>query len=679
MEEIYTMKKMMKCLVLAMAVLAVAGTAWSWDFNDHVKIAPNGQGDILIYPFYGALNGGWETKIWVVNTSPNRSVVAHLAFYSARTSVELLDFFLFLTPTDVWNGTVRYANGNVEIYSTDDSAMTAAGTFASATNPLRVNLQNPLRATCNANAEPFTNTIGYVKVLEAAHSDALASTVYTWPRGTNATVNLNSPPVNKLALYEAFNDFLTAAGVGAPTGNAATNPLVLDGINVLAGHLEFRNPTLGQNSTIPATVLRDYDNQLPVGYGQSIGFAANNNAAVNPGCGYLAGLPLSLASVTPAAPSITPAMGGVTVAGCQVGGGLAAGPVAATTVCAGVAGCGCTAGGYGCQHNSVGEVEAALAKDWLAMPYMSKTLTAHILTLPTKQTTRAYQDCYYSSSPSPFFNETITPAGGTARVTQANAIAARGTYNAIWETWGCFPYATTSYDLTERSSTVTSIFSPGAQPNSLCGEVQIGVGFAFDEGWTVYNFTSGPLGIGSYNTRFDVQGNAVVGTFDAQYSGAPIIGTVLHLGADGLTLLPTSYADGEVRYLGTDGATGGVAAAADIIHHYYQYWDQSNINDVSGIGAAAPAGPGGGALGAGIIAGSYNGSDEDYACAIAGLGVVPEGTFGCVIAGLSGFVPANVNQAIYLNKFAGNRAGMTFLPFPAAGVADVERPAHVIP
>jgi len=62
------MKKMMKCLALAMVVLAVAGTAWSWDFNDHVKLAPNGQGDLLIYPFLAAMNGTYETQVSVIYT-----------------------------------------------------------------------------------------------------------------------------------------------------------------------------------------------------------------------------------------------------------------------------------------------------------------------------------------------------------------------------------------------------------------------------------------------------------------------------------------------------------------------------------------------------------------------------------------------------------------------------------
>lgn len=647
---------MMKCLVMAMAVLAFAGMAWCWDMADHVKAAPNGQGDMLIYPFYVASNGGWETEVWVTNTSPNRSVIAHIAFYSARTSVELLDFFLFLTPTDVWTGTIRYNNGTVELYSTDDSAMTSSGVFASSTNPLTVTLQNPLAVggtACVASAEPWTNQIGYLKVLEAAHSaNVTAATAFV---SGSTTYNLNRPPVAKAGLFAAFGAFLT---------QSASNPLIMDGINVLTGHLEFRNTITGQNATIPATALRDYDNQLPVGYGQSIGFAA--------GCGYAGG-----AGVTPAAPNIS-ALGfadldgnAITTGGCQVGGGPAS-VTGNTTICnpAGVdaattAGCGCSAAGFfGCQTNSVGEVEAALAKDWLAMPVATKAATVHILTFPTKQTSTGVAgtatDCYFVSTPSPFFNEVSGIVGQPFRVIQPPAIRPT-TYSASWETWGCFSYASTDYDMSETSSTVSSIFSPGAKPQTLCGEVNLRYGdFAFEDGWVVYNFSNVPAanGIGTavYTTRFDTQANIIPGTYDAQYTGAPVIGTTLHMGADGLTLLPASYADGNVI---VDASANGVFNdAADLVYYYYPYWDQANVNDVGG--------------GMAVAGNNFVGRDE--------VGCVG-GTLPCGITAAAPYLGGGGN--IYQNKFSGNRPGLTVPtalgPLPAVGATDGERPVSANP
>jgi len=638
------MKKMMKCLVLAIMVLTVAGTAWSWDFADHVKVAPGGQGDFLFYPYYLALPGGWETKIWVVNTSPNRSVIAHIGFYSARTSREMLDFFIFLTPTDVWSGIIRYnsTTNSVELYSEDDSAMTGAGVFASATNPIVRAFVNPVGSTCTqGNPEPLGDKLGYVKIVEQAHTDAAASTVYPYPRnaGAGVTVNLNSPPVNKLALYEAFNDFLTAAGISAPTGNPRINPLVMDGLNVLTGYLEFRNTTTGQDATVNATVLRDYDNQTPTGYGDSFGFYLN--------CAGFQG------NTPPAYPGFP----GISV-GCQGGGGPALGGrvVCPPTLTAGSA-CGCTAAGLGCQTNSLGEVEAALAKDWVSMPYNSKTSTLHFLTFPTKQTTRNGQDCYYAASPSPFFNELLP--NGAARVTQppGSALVAGPrptTYSSVWDAWGCFSYKGLNFNTSENSSSVTSIFSPSVTSYSLCGEVNYATGFAFDEGWAVYNFSPTAIAtnnVGSYTTQFDFQANITVGGADAYYSGAPVIGTVLYFGSNGLTTLPASYADGHIWYAG---ANGTLEPGADTSYYYYQYWDAANMGS-NGFAASALW------------------YDADEIGCLAG-NTAACGTFASLFNATNpaiGAGAAGVNN-VYANKFSGNRnvilANVTTTPQKAMNV-----------
>lgn len=644
------MKKMMKCLVLAIMVLTVAGTAWSWDFADHVKVAPGGQGDMLIYPAYVAMSGGWETKVWVVNTSPNRSVVAHIAFYSARASWEMLDFFLFLTPTDVWSGIVRVnpTNNAVELYSDDDSVMIDAGLFASKTNPLIKAFIPPTTSACQPNAEPLGANLGYIKVLEQAHTDAVASTVYPYPRNGISVVNLNAPPVNKLALYEAFNDFLAAARLNPPAGaaaNAGTNPLVQDGINVLTGYVEFRNTVTGQDATVNATVLRDYDNQTPVNYGQSFGFTTN--CVGIQGTTFAASPFAELASV-----------------GCQVGGGpVVGGTTACPIATVGVPqACGCTATGLGCQSNSIGEVEAALAKDWVSMPYNSKTATLHFLTFPTKQTTRNGTDCYYASSPSPFFNALLP--NGNARVTQPPPAATRPvTYSSVWDSWGCFLYQPLNYDTTERSSAVTSIFSPSGTRNFLCGEVNYATGFGFDEGWALYNFSNNALNtMGSYFTPFDMQANILVGSYDAWYTGAPVIGTVLYFGSNGLTTLPASYADGRVVYTGANGTTND---ADDLAYYYYQYQDQANRGSWNPWPAVAYDVDETGCLDATPVA---NGGPFAAAC----------GTFNAAVVGPMG------TNTIYSNKFSGNRLGWNqrgvFPPAPiGTGLPDGRHPAQIWP
>ena len=629
------MKKMMKCLALAIMVLTVAGTAWSWDFADHVKMAPNGQGDYLIYPFYIALNGGWETKVVVTNTAPNRSVVAHVVIYSAKTSREMFDFFIYLTPTDVFTGTLRYnaTSGKTEFYTTDDSFMTSATTtppsFASETNPFTFEVVNPLSSGCQAslqanpaqNPEPFGTSLGYIKVFEAAHTDAINSNAYFYPPGAISTVNLNLPPASKLALFQAYNDFLTAAGLaGIIPANAATNPLVLDGINVLSGHAEIRNVSTGHYASLPATALRDYNNQYPMPFGTWFGSYVGCQASVTGvGLGCSGGLPPG-------------AVNSATGASCVRGG---------TAI---PAACGCAATGGICQANSIGEVEAALAKDWVALPFTTKNTTLHFLTLPTKQTGVYAGDCYFSNAPGGGFGSTSNYGFNTPspffnvanRVTQPPAIRP-STYSGSWEAWGCFQYASANYDLTERSSVVSSIFSPGPGANRLCGEVNWAKDFAFSEGWAVYNFTGGattnvPPPASSYLTPFDVQADLINAGIDAWYTGAPVIGAALNLTATGsLTVIPATYSNGRVAYNANANLTFD-PIGGDVSYLYYQYWDEANLGSLNPVAALS--------YDADDI-GCWNPGPPPYRVAC--------GTPRATLTGETGF------NTIYDNKFSGNR------------------------
>jgi len=474
------MRKLAGYVALVVAVLMVSSVAMAFDFRDHVKQSHGGKGDALIFPFYAAINGGWETKLWVINTATDRSVVAKIVFRSQVYSLEVLDFLLYLTPTDVWTGIVRYnpTSGKVELFSDDDSALySASGTSLvwASQNPIQQALITP---TCSD-----VNWMGYVEVFESAHSIAGA----TYPPALGATpVTLNTAPANKQALYKAYDEIANPSPAKA---------LELDGINVLTGYMEFRNNTINQKATLQATVLRDYDATL---LGQT-------KLTVNE-----------------------------------------------TTVI-----------GEDRANNSIGETEAALSKNDLAMYYSDKNLTLHFLTFPTKLTRfvggTGTNACSIASFRSPFF---------TQKATLAN---------------GCITYSSANYDLKENSSTVAGVFSPGGPASTLCGEVNFLTGFAFSEGWARYSFNY------STTTGFDVQSTVApynaVAAYDGDYTGAPVIGTVLNLGSssDGYTLAPAAFSDGLVRDIITTNAV--VTPANQTRYYYYQYQDEANTGTNNGYDA----------------------------------------------------------------------------------------------
>jgi len=226
------MKKIGLKAILSIMIFSMifAGNAFANTLTDHVAQAPNGKGDVLIFPIYFA-SGGWETKLIVTNTSQTHSVVAKVIIRSKENSQELRDFMLYLSPADVWTGILRYDADwdTTVITSTDDSILrgveNGVGVFAS-----------------TATGEDFTwyledacaldvNYVGYVTVIEGASFAIL-----------NGNGNL-APGVLKSDIYTAWNSW-NAAQVLAP-------------INVLTGIEEIFD---GSSSyALNATTLKNYN------------------------------------------------------------------------------------------------------------------------------------------------------------------------------------------------------------------------------------------------------------------------------------------------------------------------------------------------------------------------------------------------------------------------------------
>lgn len=95
----------MKKNSLTTALLAgLAGAAGLATTAHAVNINPDGLGQALIYPYY-TVNGGQQTIISVVNTANDVKAVK-VRFLESRNSREVLDFNLYLSPFDVWTGTL---------------------------------------------------------------------------------------------------------------------------------------------------------------------------------------------------------------------------------------------------------------------------------------------------------------------------------------------------------------------------------------------------------------------------------------------------------------------------------------------------------------------------------------------------------------------------------------------
>ncbi len=95
----------MKKSSLTTAVLAgLAGLVGFAGSAGAVDINPDGTGQVLIYPYY-TVQAGQQTYISVVNSTDVGKAIK-VRFLESYNSKEVLDFNLFMSPYDVWTGTV---------------------------------------------------------------------------------------------------------------------------------------------------------------------------------------------------------------------------------------------------------------------------------------------------------------------------------------------------------------------------------------------------------------------------------------------------------------------------------------------------------------------------------------------------------------------------------------------
>ncbi len=87
-----------------------------------IELSDNDRGQLLFAPVYKA-SAGQSTEIRVVNPSHTHAVKAIVSVRSSANSLEILNFNLYLTPTDVWTGELRDTGDGVELFSEDDSIL----------------------------------------------------------------------------------------------------------------------------------------------------------------------------------------------------------------------------------------------------------------------------------------------------------------------------------------------------------------------------------------------------------------------------------------------------------------------------------------------------------------------------------------------------------------------------
>jgi len=437
------MKKFKVCLAVLMVAMMMGGSAWAFNATDHVKVAPNGKGDLLIFPYYFAYPGDYSTKITVINTSSTHSVVAKVVYRTFNWSFEVLDHLIFLSPNDVWTGKLVNVAGVARLQSNDDSIlgkMPSGTAFAADSDFGNVTPVDQPLIVAGCPAED-SNTNGYIEVIEAASRLESAATTGYAP----------GQRVAKRHIYDWYYNYVTDLTIQ----NGPYSP-----VNVLTGYQEN---TFGMGATLKqANVFADYFNfsKLDVSRPTWLGQLSNNSLA---------------------------------------------------------------------------ELEAAMGKHALSIPYIAKSngdSSVHIFNFPTKLSTKNSASCavYGINNESPYW---------------------------ILLNSKCETYTRNIYDLLENSPTDTSDpFSPPKTPSQLkmCGEVEFIVQGSsnpmYTEGWIRYIHGK------SAATKSGITNSGAPIT----YTGTPVLTSVLYWSA-----ARANPSEANAAY------TDGDVSVAKINLPYYQY------------------------------------------------------------------------------------------------------------
>ena len=221
------MKKNILTLAVATSVAGAAVTAQA-----AMYLNPEGTGEVLLFPYYNAQNGN-ETSMHIVNTSATEAKAVKVRFLEYVNSQEVLDFNLYLSPSDHFSFTIFQQGDGGAIVTADNSCTvpelgTGSGDFGGTKTEnadgsiIRiqpfVNYAYGVGATADNYSSITRSLVGHVEVIEMGVLGDAGGTGFN-PKSW-ATHGSDGVPANCAGLVSAWS---TTAGVEGTWLDSDTN------------------------------------------------------------------------------------------------------------------------------------------------------------------------------------------------------------------------------------------------------------------------------------------------------------------------------------------------------------------------------------------------------------------------------------------------------------------------
>lgn len=226
-----------------------------------VHVNPDGTGQVLIFPYYNA-HPGYITNVNLVN-STNQTKAVRIRFRDSAKTSDISSFNLYLSPQDVWTGSVRLAKG--------DTSTTAIASV----NTRDRTCAMPALAACKTGAcevnIPFSSPDVKAADLEEGFIEVIEMGVVTDAAVIAGVKHVNGVPKDCTTVATAWTDKRFTQGAGdkalglsAPTGGLfgssavlniagggaiAIDPVAIDNYSTVAQHYK---PTDVDNFLLPS-------------------------------------------------------------------------------------------------------------------------------------------------------------------------------------------------------------------------------------------------------------------------------------------------------------------------------------------------------------------------------------------------------------------------------------------
>lgn len=242
---------MKKSLTQAIALATVLGAAAS---AHAVNIDQDGHGSVLLFPAYTVENGN-SSFISITNTTDKYKAVK-VRFVEGMNSAEVLDFNLYLSPQDVWNGAITATANGAKLMTNDTSCISA---YANGFPANGVEFRNYVFSGTEADAPAALTRldrtrVGHIEVIEMGDIDptlALGVDKAGVPvTAGKAIKHVNGVPGSCFAVNAAWNN----GGVWKDDNDAG----IEEGTGGLYGVGAIVNVDGGWASTYDATALANF-------------------------------------------------------------------------------------------------------------------------------------------------------------------------------------------------------------------------------------------------------------------------------------------------------------------------------------------------------------------------------------------------------------------------------------